>query len=106
MASLQGPVTVAFEISSDGRVISARGSGAAHKLLISTSEENIRQWTFARLPASGTSPAKHTITYVYKFEGKELYYDPPPSVVLDLPGRVEITTHPPELQTATPKTLR
>jgi TonB family protein len=106
MASLQGSVTVDFEIAPDGRVISASGSGAAHKLLISTSEENIRQWTSGPLQPPGTSSTKHTITYIYKLEGKELYYDPPPTVVLDLPDRVEITTHPPELETAATNTLR
>lgn len=106
MASLQGSVTVNFEILPDGRVISASGSGAAHKLLISASEENIRLWTFEPLQPPATSPAKRKITYVYKFKGKQLYHDPPPTVVLDFPDRVKITTHPPQLQTATPKALR
>ena len=75
MASLQGSVTVEFEISPDGKVISASGSGAVHKLLITASEENIREWTFEPLKAPLTSPSKHTITYIYKLAGKDLYYD-------------------------------
>jgi TonB family protein len=98
MASLQGSVTVDFEVSPDGQVISASGSGAANRLLIRASEENIQQWTFRPPDQRGTSPTKRRIVYVYKLEGRKLYYDPPPTVVLDWPDRLQITTNPPEPQ--------
>jgi TonB family protein len=100
MAQLEGTVTVVIEIGSDGRVISAKASGPS-KLLERASEENARHWTFSGPPTRLGSGSRQTkITYVYKLEGKPQYYDPPPTVVLDLPERVEITSQPPEPQPA------
>lgn len=100
MARLQGSVTVDIQISADWTVTSARGSGP-NKLLERAAEENIREWTFFPPPvASSSASIQTTVTYVYKLEGKEEYYDPPPRVVLDLPYRVEVTSQPPEPQPA------
>jgi TonB family protein len=96
-ASLQGIVTVEITISADGRVLSAKGSGA-HQLLVSASVDNVRQWRFGSLNGVGASTTTRVIIYQYVLRGKELYMDPPPSVILDLPDRVEITTHPAEPQ--------
>lgn len=59
------------------------------------SEENVRDWLFGNVPGSANS-SQHEITFIYKLEGKQEYYDSPPHVVLDLPKSVEITAHPPE----------
>jgi len=95
MARLEGIVNVQVEIRADGKVISATGSGA-NDLLNRASEENVREWLFGRDFHEGIS--KQTITYIYKLQGKEEYYDSSPVVVLDLPCRVEITGHPPQPQ--------
>ena len=99
MARLQGSVSVELEIGADGKVLSAKGSGA-HRLLARASEENIRQWSFGAVPGGAASvPARrHRVIYVYKLEGKEECYDSPPIVVLDLPDRIQVTGHPPEPQ--------
>lgn len=95
MARLQGSVSVQIEIASDGRVVSAQASGT-DRLLERAAEDNIRHWTFspASPPGSSTS-SRATVTYIYRLDGQEVYYDPPPRVVLDLPNRVEITSQPP-----------
>ena len=106
MARLQGSVTIEVEVGTDGTVTSTKAS-AASKLLARASEENVRLWTFCAPAATGSLASSHTtITYTYKLEGNEEYYDPPPKVVLDLPSRVEITSHPPEAQPSRTKTLQ
>jgi TonB family protein len=95
MARLQGTVKIRVGIGMDGVVTSAKASGAS-KLLEAAAEENIRRWTFALGTESSVS-RQAVITFVYRLEGKE-EYDSPSSVVLDLPYRVEITSHPPDVQ--------
>ena len=105
-ARLQGLVRIDVGIGADGKVTSAKASGI-NKFLDRAAEENIRRWSFSPAAATGSSVPRHTIvTYVYRLDGKQEYYDPPPTVVLDLPYRVEITSNPPEPQpasTITPK---
>src|SRR5690242_15360424 len=85
MARLQGAVTVAIKIDTQGSVVSAKASGAS-KLLQRAAEQNVRQWTFCPRPVSGgTSSNWSTITFVYRLEGREEYYDPPTRVAMDLP---------------------
>jgi TonB family protein len=98
MARLQGSVSVEVEIGADGKVLSVKSTGS-HNLLASASASNAWQWTFRPAPPGGKSGSTYlTITYVYKLEGKEVNYLPTPSVTLDLPHKVEITTHPPQMQ--------
>ena len=96
-AQLQGTVSVQVEIGADGKVLSAKGSGA-HTLLVRAAEENARQWTYDAIGTEGNSARKQTVVYVYKLAGKEKYYERCPVVIIDLPSRVEITGHPPEAQ--------
>jgi TonB family protein len=97
MARLQGSVRVEIKVGADGKVVSATATGN-DRLLERASEENIRQWRFCPASSAQESVRTQTVTYVYRLEGREEYYDPPPRVVLDLPEKVEITSHPPEPQ--------
>jgi len=97
MAFLQGSVRVEVIIGEDGRVLSAKGSGASN-LLVRASEENVRQWVFCVGSAKNHMALKRTAIYVYRLEGKEQNYELMPRVVLDLPWHIEITAHPPEPQ--------
>jgi hypothetical protein len=100
LAQYKGTVNVELEIGADGRVVSAKGTGA-NALLVRASEENALQWVFERTAMSANSTLKRTITYIYSLAGKKEYYDSPPLVVFDLPNRLEITAHPPDPQPTT-----
>ena len=92
-ARLQGTVRVDVELGRDGKVVSAKGSGA-HPLLNRAAEDNVRLWTFSS-PLQESS-AKFTITYVWRLEGKEQErYDSSAVVTMDFPDRVEVVAHPP-----------
>ena len=95
-ARLQGTVSLELEIDHDGKVLKAKGSGA-HPLLIKEAEQNVRLWTFGFLQRSAEFPLHHKMDYIFRLEGDERYHDPPPRVVLVLPYRVEITSHPPQV---------
>ena len=97
-ARLQGSVSVEITIDAEGKVVSAKASGAS-KLLQRAAEQNLLQWIFypTRAPA-GSSPTRSTMTFVYRLEGKEEYYDPPPRIIMDLPSHVDIVSNPPEPQ--------
>lgn len=97
-ARLQGSVNIEIQIDAEGTVVSAVASGA-NKVLQRAAEQNLRQWTFyPRLLTGGSSSTRLKVTFVYRLEGEQEYYDPPPRVVLDIPSRVQITTNPPEPQ--------
>jgi TonB family protein len=99
IAKMQGEVTVDIGVSADGRVVSVKTSGA-DELLKEASAENARQWTFCPTRKAPSEPLEHLIvTYIYRLDGGEEYYDPPPRLVFDLPQRIEITTHPYKPQT-------
>lgn len=92
ISQMQGSVVVDLEIAPNGSVASVKASGA-HKVLQEASAENIRQWIFCSTDTSEAS--RHlTLTYFYSLDGDKRYYDPPPHVVLDLPHRIEIKSHP------------
>lgn len=98
MARLQGSVSVDVKIDADGTVASAKGSGSS-KLLERAAEQNLRQWTFYPRPTKGgCSFTRLTIIFVYRLEGREEYYDPPPRVIMELPSHVQIISNPPEPQ--------
>jgi len=101
VAKLQGSIVVELEIGRQGKILSAKASGG-HKFLMREAEKNVLHWSFAPLPESEKVPLKHTITYVYKLEGKPVDYNPVPTVLLHLPDRVEITTRPLAPQTSRP----
>ncbi len=88
VAKIEGAVKVHVSVSADGKVASAKGSGA-HEILNRASEENIRLWTFSAPSAA----CDITVTYVYKLEGKPSYYARS-RVILELPLRVEIISEP------------
>lgn len=88
-ANLQGTVRIKVEVGPDGKVISAKASGA-HNLLDHVAEENIREWTFD--PSAGAS--KFEVTYVYRLEGDATVYAKAPRIILELPSRVEIVAQP------------
>jgi TonB family protein len=97
VAQLEGSPSVELEIGKDGKVLSAKGSGA-HPLLVQDAEKCLRQWVFAPIPEGLKLPVKHKVTFRYKLQGKPQYYDPVPRVVLHLPDLVEITSRPYEIQ--------
>lgn len=97
MARLQGSVTVRVKIASDGTVLEATGRGA-NGLLVRASEDNVRKWVFGRPPLGATVPRNQEVTYAYTLQGPPEYGESTPTVVLDLPSRVEISARPPEVQ--------
>jgi TonB family protein len=97
ISRLQGSVRVDFKIGPSGEVLLVRGSGA-DKVLLRSSEENIRQWTFVPPSVVADSSSPHHIVYVYKLTGAAEYYDSPPTITVDLPDKIEIVGHPPEPQ--------
>ena len=100
MARLQGEVSVQIYISSNGHVVSAAASGTAHRFLQRQAEEDIRSWTFSVSCLGGTFPQKQVVVFAYKHRGPEEYHERPPTVVLHLPYRLEIITHPPQRETS------
>ena len=97
LARLQGSVSVIIQVDARGAVISASASGAS-KLLQRAAKQNLQGWTFYPRPVGGGSSTRLAITFIYRLEGREEYYDPPSRVVLDLPSSVQIATNPPEPQ--------
>lgn len=88
---LTGLVNLRVQIGPDGKVVSAKGSGAAH-VLVDAGERNVSQWQF-HVPRSGLFPVVLTVVYDFKLVGK-------PSVVgltkaeLISPNRVCIEDQP------------
>jgi hypothetical protein len=87
IAQLQGPISVDVWIAPDGKIVSAKASGA-HQLLLRETEDNVRKWIFE--PSA--------IHYRYILTGKQMYADPVPAVSFDLPNEVEIRSNPFEPQ--------
>jgi TonB family protein len=94
-AQLQGTVNVDIEVGADGKVRSARATGA-HNLLDQAAEENVRNWLFAPSGSVGASATKLTVKYVYKLEGKKQHELSAPKITLDLPDAITIVAAPPE----------
>jgi TonB family protein len=92
-AQLQGTVNVDIEVGADGRVRSARATGA-HNLLDQAAEENVRNWLFVPSDVAG-SATKLTVKYVYKLEGKKQHELSAPEITLDLPDAITIVASPP-----------
>jgi outer membrane biosynthesis protein TonB len=97
LAQLQGTVKLELEIGNDGKVLSVRASGA-HPLLLREAESNVRQWLFSAPSLGASNKLRHTVEFVYRIEGKELYHDPQPRIELFLPDKAVLTTNPSEPQ--------
>ena len=85
IARIQG--TVRIEITTDGNTITKLTSSGAHKMLLDAAEQNIRSWHFYR-----HKPQKFIVTFVYKLEAPEVFGFVNPTVLLELPSRVEVRT--------------
>jgi ASPIC/UnbV protein/TonB-like protein len=84
LAQIAGTVTVEVSVGADGHVVSTTASGANH-MLLDAARQNAATWVFGV-----SSAAKKKITYIYRLEGEGMREDAPASVVLELPGRVEV----------------
>ena len=91
--NVQGTVNVNVDIGPDGRVTSARGSGAP-EILVKAAEDNAKTWIFGPFPPVEEFPIYHTIQYVYKLEGKPKAVAYPPVIHTFLPDRIEVTAVP------------
>lgn len=84
-ARIQG--TVRLEVTTDGVNVKEVTAGEAHKLLLEAAEENVRTWKFYK-----HTPKTFTVIFDYKLEQQEVSGFVNPTLVLDLPNRVEIRT--------------
>ena len=82
----------------DGKVLSAKGTlitnqprHRLHQELVSTAEENLRQWIFSPSYDPKNRHMKHSVEYIFKVKGKHVD-NPKPRYSVVLPDRVEITT--------------
>lgn len=94
IAYIQGIVQVGIEVGTDGKVLSAHGSGA-NPVLVRAAEDNARQWVWGPFPRDFEFPWYHEISYEYELKGK------PASVVIEhssikthLPDEIEIVATP------------
>jgi outer membrane biosynthesis protein TonB len=94
LARIEG--TVQIEATTDGTNIVRMSARGAHKLLMDAAQENLKTWRFYPHKAQA-----FTITFVYKIEPPEVYGPINPTIILNLPNRVEIRTkmHPVETVT-------
>lgn len=97
LTRLQGTVIVDLRIGPDGRVLSASSTGN-NEILCRASEDNIREWIFSP-SVSRREPSAMRFTYDYKLAGDEEKYGSAPTILFDLPDRVEIVAHPLQPQT-------
>lgn len=86
-ARLQGDVSIQIRVAPDGRVASVQ-TIAGPSLLAREAERNIRTWVFN--PGDERTLA---ITYEFRLEQPEIYYDPPSRVTFDLPDKVRIVSN-------------
>ncbi|HEX6504070.1 MAG TPA: energy transducer TonB [Terriglobales bacterium] len=91
MARIEG--TVGMEVTTDGMAVTNITASGAHKLLLDAAEHNVRTWKFYR-----HKPQTFRVTFTYKLEKPEVFGFVNPTVLLELPNRVEIRTkmHPVE----------
>jgi TonB family protein len=97
-AHIEGTVKVGITVDETGAVVKATGI-SGHQMLQAAALENAKTWRFA--PLTGKSSV-FVITYEYRIEGQEV--EKPtgcPKVKLELPSRVEVSSPPLTVQTAT-----
>lgn len=85
IARVQG--TVQLEVTTDGDSIKNVTATGAQQLLLSAAEANVKTWTFYK-----HKPQSFTVTFVYKLEAPEVYGSVNPTVLIELPNRVEVRT--------------
>jgi hypothetical protein len=79
--------TVQVEVTTDGTSITKIATSGAHKMLLDAAEQNVRTWKLYK-----HNPQRFTVTFIYKLESPEAYGLVNPTVLLELPNRVEIRT--------------
>jgi Gram-negative bacterial TonB protein C-terminal len=87
-ARLQGDVTVAVTIDSDGRVSSATATGTSSSLLRDEAEKNIRTWIFEK---GGSRLIE--VHFIFRLVQPEVQNNPPAKVTFDLPERVTVVSN-------------
>jgi len=96
LARIEGKVLV--EVKTDGNSITKVTASGAHKLLLQAAEANVRSWRFYP-----HKPQTFTVTFIYKLEEPEVFGFVNPTILADLPRRVEIHTKLHTVETATVK---
>jgi len=86
-ARIQGKVQVLVTVSSDGRVVSAR-AGSGHRLLRQEAENNVQKWVF-----SPGEERTFEVSYEFRLEEPDIYYEPHSRVTFDLPERVLVVSN-------------
>ncbi len=86
-ARIQGKVQVLVTISSQGRVLSARAS-SGHRLLRQEAENNVQKWVF-----SPSEERTLEVSYEFRLEEPEIYYEPHSRVSFDLPKRILVVSN-------------
>lgn len=79
--------TVQVKVTTDGTSIANITALGANKILLEAAEQNVRTWTLYE-----HTPQTFTVTFVYKLEAPEVYGFVNPTVLLELPSRVEVRT--------------
>lgn len=79
--------TVQVKVTTDGTSIANIAALGANKILLEAAEQNVRTWTLYK-----HTPQTFTVTFVYKLEAPEVYGFVNPTVLLELPSRVEVRT--------------
>lgn len=79
---------VELKLTTDGSSITNITQNGSQKLLLNAAEANARTWTFYK-----HKPQTFTVTFVYKLEAPEVYGFVNPTVLLELPNRVEVRTN-------------
>jgi hypothetical protein len=87
-ARLQGDVTVAVTVGSDGSVSSATATGTSSPLLRAEAERNIRTWIFQ----TGENQVLE-VHYIYSLGLPTVENNPPAKVTFDLPERVTVVSN-------------
>jgi hypothetical protein len=100
LANVQGDVHLQAEVSRDGRVQAVRVLSGA-PALAGYSRENLLTWAFT----PGVEGTQLEIVFSFRLRPPREYYDPPPTVVLQSPTHVTVTSSIP-LPSGGPETLK
>ncbi len=85
MARIEG--TVRMEVTTDGMAVTKIAGSGAHKLLLDAAEQNVRTWKLYR-----HKPQTFMVVFIYKLERPDVFGFVNPTLLLELPNRVEIRT--------------
>ena len=87
-ASVQGKVTVEFNLAPDGAVLSARAI-SGEKVLAAAAEANANKWKFKRLTPGAAKESTFVVIYEFRLEGvsrgpigSESFFEEPNLVVV------------------------